>query len=143
MHICISKLTSIGSDNGLLPGQCQAIIWTNAGLLPIGPLETNFSEILMTILKFSFKKMRLKMLSAKWRPCCLGLNVLTRSSHLLLWDGCEVRNNQQPDHFGSHLLSSFSQFRYSFNGFNERRSVACMPASVYIQGTAIRWSEIP
>ena len=30
MHICNSKLTIIGSDNGLLPGQCQAIIWTNA-----------------------------------------------------------------------------------------------------------------
>ena len=27
MHICISKLTIIDSDNGLLPGRCQAIIW--------------------------------------------------------------------------------------------------------------------
>ena len=143
MHICISKLTSIGSDNGLLPGRCQAIIWTNAGLLPIGPLGTNFSEILMTILTFPFKKMHLKVSSAKWRPCCLGLNVLTRSSHLLLWDGCEVRNNQQPDHFGRHLFSSFSQFRYSFNGFNERRSVACMPASVCTGNRDICWSEIP
>ena len=44
-HICISKLTIIGSDNGLSPGGCQAIIWTNAGLLLIAPLETNFSEI--------------------------------------------------------------------------------------------------
>ena len=33
MHICVSNLTIIGSDNGLLPGQRQAIIWTNAGLL--------------------------------------------------------------------------------------------------------------
>ena len=45
MHICISKLTSIGSDNGLSPGRRQAIIWTNAGILLIGPLGTNFSEI--------------------------------------------------------------------------------------------------
>ena len=41
-HICVSKLTSIGSDNGLLPGRRQAIIWTNAGILLIGPLGTNF-----------------------------------------------------------------------------------------------------
>ena len=32
---CISTLTIIGSDNGLSPGQCKAIIWTNAGILLI------------------------------------------------------------------------------------------------------------
>ena len=31
-HICVSKLTIIGSDNGLSPGRRQAIIWTNAGI---------------------------------------------------------------------------------------------------------------
>ena len=77
-HICISKLTIIGSDNGLLPGWRQAIIRTNAGILLIGPLGTNFSEILIQILTFSFTKMRLKVLSAKWRPFCPGLNVLTQ-----------------------------------------------------------------
>ena len=68
-HICVSKLTIIGSDNGLAPGRRQTIIWTNDG--------TNFSEILIGIQTFSFKKMHLKMSSAKWRPFCLGLNVLT------------------------------------------------------------------
>ena len=63
-HICVSKLTIIGSDNGLSPDQRQAIIWTNAGLLLIGPLGRNFSEILIQILTFSFKKMRLKVSSA-------------------------------------------------------------------------------
>ena len=48
MHICVSKLTIIGSDNGL-PLGCQAIFWTNAGKLLIGPLGTNFSEILIEI----------------------------------------------------------------------------------------------
>ena len=67
-HICVSKLTIIGSDNGLSPGRRQAIIWTNAGILSIGPLGTNFSEILIEILTFSFKKMHLKMSSGKWRP---------------------------------------------------------------------------
>ena len=75
-HICVSRLTIIGSDNGLSPGRRQAIIWTNAGMLLIGPLGTNFSESSIEILKFSFTKMRLKVSSAKWRPFCLGLNVL-------------------------------------------------------------------
>ena len=67
-HICVSKLTIIGSDNGLSPGRRQAIIWTNDGFLLIGPLGTNFSEILIEINTFSFKKMHLKMSSGKWRP---------------------------------------------------------------------------
>ena len=80
MHICVGNLTIIGSDNGLSPGWRQAIIWTNAGILVIGPLGANFSEILIEILIFSFKKMHLKVLSAKWRPFCLGLIVLTHWS---------------------------------------------------------------
>ena len=79
-HIFISKLTIIGSDNGLSPGRRQAIIWTNAGILLIGPLVTNFSEILRKIHTFSFKKIYLKMSSGKWRPFCLVLNVLTTLS---------------------------------------------------------------
>ena len=77
-HICISKLTIIGSDNGLSPGRCQAIIWTNIGILLNGTLGIYFSEILSEIHTFSFKKMHLKMLSAKQRPFCLGLNVLKK-----------------------------------------------------------------
>ena len=76
MHICISKLTIIGSDNGLLPGLCQAITWTNAGILLIEPLRTKFSEIIIGIPTFSFKKMRLQISSAKWRPFCLDLSGL-------------------------------------------------------------------
>ena len=34
MHKCISNITIIGSDNGLLPGQRQAIIWANVGTGP-------------------------------------------------------------------------------------------------------------
>ena len=78
-HICVSKQTIIGSDNGLSPGRRQAIIWTNAGILLIGTLGKNFSEILIEIRIFSFKKMGLKVSSAKWHPFCLGLNVLINS----------------------------------------------------------------
>ena len=77
MHICVSKLTIIISDNGLLPGRHQAIIWTNAGILFTWLLGTNFSEILIEKQPFSLNKMHLKMLSVKWGPFCLGLNMVT------------------------------------------------------------------
>ena len=47
MHICISNLTIIGSDNGLSPGRRQAIICTNAGILLFRTSETNLREILL------------------------------------------------------------------------------------------------
>ena len=47
----------IGSDNGLSPGRRQAIIWPNAGILLIGPLGINFSEIIIEMTAFSLKKM--------------------------------------------------------------------------------------
>ena len=75
-HICVGKLTIIGWDNGLSPGRDEAIISTDAGILLIRPLGTNYSEISIEIHIFSFKKMHLKMLSAKSRPFCLGLDVL-------------------------------------------------------------------
>ena len=84
-HIYVSKLTIIGSDNGLSPDRRQAILWTSAGTLLIGPLRTNFSVILIEILIFSFKKMRLKVSSAKRRPFCLSLNVLIKRPLITLW----------------------------------------------------------
>ena len=71
-----SKLTIIASDNGLSPGRRQAIIWNNDGILSIGLFGTKFSEILIEILTFSFKKVHLKVLSVKWWPFCIDLNVL-------------------------------------------------------------------
>ena len=76
MHICVIKLTIIGSDNGLSPGRRQAIIWTSARISLIGPWGTNLSEFLISLQTFSYKKMHLKMLSVKWQPSCLVLNVL-------------------------------------------------------------------
>ena len=63
-RICVSKLTIIGSDNGLSPGRRQTIIWINAGILLIRTLGTNFSEN-------AFQKSY-----AKWRLFSLGLNEL-------------------------------------------------------------------
>ena len=82
-HICVDKLTTIGSDNGLSPRRLQAIIWTNAGILLIRPWGTNSNEFLFKLQHFLLKKMRLKMLSGKWQPFFVSLNVLT------LWPKCQ------------------------------------------------------
>ena len=58
---------------------------TNAGLLWIGSLVTNFSEFLIRNQTFSFNKMHLKMTSAKWQPFCLGLNIFSMCGYIALW----------------------------------------------------------
>ena len=81
MHICISKLTITGSDNGLALTRHQAIIWTNAGISSIEPLGTNLNKISIDVHTLSFTKINFKMSSGKWRPFCLSLNVLHKLSH--------------------------------------------------------------
>ena len=74
-NICVGNITIIGSNNGLPPGRRQTIIRSNVGLLLIEPSGRNFGEILIEIYTFLFKKMQLKMSSAKSRQFCLGPNV--------------------------------------------------------------------
>ena len=76
-HICVNRLTIIGSGNGLSPGRRQVIIWTNDFTLVIRPLRTNFCAILIAI--FILMKIRFKTPSGKWRPFFLSLNVLNMS----------------------------------------------------------------
>ena len=115
-RICVGKLTIIVSDNGLSPEWRQAIIWTNAGILLIGTWGTNFSEILIEIHPFSFKKMHLKMSSGKWRPFCLGLNVLNRKVTTVK-EGCQTGNLQclHKDQVVSMTTSCFSTLCYNTN----------------------------
>ena len=101
-HICVTKLTIIDPDNGLSPGRRQVIIWTSAGILLIGPLGTNFNEIRIKIHTFSFKKFHLKMSFGKWRPFCLGLNMLRQrkmrkfASQEMRWtDGRQLRTTAE------------------------------------------------
>ena len=54
--ISLTKLTIVGSDNGLPPGRRQAIIRTNAGILLIGTLGTNFSEMFIEVHIFHSRK---------------------------------------------------------------------------------------
>ena len=74
-HICVGTNTNIGSDNGLSPGRRQAIIWTNAGILLIGPLRTNLSWILSEIHTFHSRK-------------CILKHRLRSSSHLVSASTC-------------------------------------------------------
>ena len=76
-HICVIQIIIIGSDNGLSLGRHQTIIRTNAGILLIGPLGTNFSENSIEISAFSFKNMHFKMSFAKWCLFRLGLDGLS------------------------------------------------------------------
>ena len=115
---CTGDLIIIGSHNGLLPGRRQAIILTNAVILLIGPLGTNFSEILIIIPIFSFKKMRLTVSSGKWRPFCLRLNVLKQQplcayAHL---------HNPMPNHVSMEYLHRSSFFIHIESHFVPRKT---------------------
>ena len=79
-HICVHKLTIIGSDNGLSSGRHKAIICTDAGILLIGPWGTNFNDIIIEVRAFSLNRIRLKMSSANCCPIRLGLNGLSQTT---------------------------------------------------------------
>ena len=86
MHICVGNLIIIGSDNGLSPGRRQAIIWTNAGILLIGPLGTNFSEILIGISNIFIQENAFENVVCELASICLGLNVLTYHNRSMIPD---------------------------------------------------------
>ena len=111
-HICLNKLTIIGSDNGVEPDRHQAIIWTNVGMLVIWPLGTNFSEILIKMVS-SFKKMHLKMSSAKCRPSCLGLNELMHQDTKEAGASGNWYHDANTHHGLFHIKISCHQYRNS------------------------------
>ena len=71
----------------------------------IGPLRTNFNVISIESFIFSFTKMRLKMSSEKWRPFCLGLNVL-RS--LLSHGGLRPWENDPTKHYSDVMMGTMA-----------------------------------
>ena len=82
IYILVTYATT-GSNNGLLPVQCQGIIWNNADILSLSvrPLGTKFSEISIKSWIFPLKKIHLKLLSIKYQPFCHSLCVLIFCSH--------------------------------------------------------------
>ena len=128
-YIWVVKLTIIGSDDGLLPGRRQAIVWTNAGILLIGPLGTNFCEILIGIQTFSFKKMHLKMSSAKWCPFRLGLNVLM--AHQVIRLGNHLFAQSSPSYYYPHQLWRLCNHWHWFACLSDHPSICqCLRPSV-------------
>ena len=140
MHICVSKLTIIVPDNGLSPDRRQSIIWTNAGILLIRTSGTNFSELLSEIHIFSFKKMHLKIPSAKWRPFCLGLNVLKQScGYWSPWPQvithCQVGTKPLSVRIQGpvSLRLLMSQFKDIVTHAQKMKTVKCIFCSVWVQ----------
>ena len=124
-HICICKFTIIASDNGLSPGRRQAIIWTNAGILLIRPLGTNFSESLSEIHIFSLKKMHLKLPSVKCRPFCYGLNVFMAYFSDLSIDWYHKSHNASVPYLTIHHSekSAHFYFQWCIVGYGKHISV--------------------
>ena len=98
-------------------GRCQAIVWTIAGTLLIRILETGVSQILSEIHTFSIKLIS-KLLSKRWQPFCLILNVSSCMSR-------PTYNNR------------VSNFKMS--NANPEKSSACLPGK---KPTDIKWNSV-
>ena len=122
-HICVSKLTIIGSDNGLLPGRRQPITWINAGILLIKPLGTNFNEILIGnifIQENVFESVVCEMAAILSRPQCVkdGHEEVNNKSLLPKlsynpWDFCVIA--LVSGHFGSDLTNACIPWNKRYN----------------------------
>ena len=112
-HIYVSNPIIIGSDSCLAP----AIIWPNAVILSIGgQLGTNLSEILIEIPTFLFTKMRLKVLSEKWRPFCHGINIAYQASN----PSCKLPSKSSPN---SSIMDITSAVPIKFTCWLTARSI--------------------
>ena len=119
-HVCVGEVT-ISSDNGLLPVRHQAIIYTNAGILLIGPLGINCCEICIEINISSFKKMHLKMSSAKWWPSwpqCVRFSIhwpplwLPQPPPICAHLGCYTAKPVYNDHLMGYFSAFWSSSRW-------------------------------
>ena len=146
-HICVGKLTIIGSDNGLSPGRRQAIIWTNAGILLIGHLGTNFSVKLIEIETFSLKKNTFenivwKMAAILSRPQCVKCKKRV-CCRCLLHKGAWAHSNHIPAHVVStqtcppNILASKYQWAQRVKTIEYYRGPS--PPMVGCYWTAPRW----
>ena len=82
----------LASCNGLLPVRRQAFTRINAYVLSIGPLGTNFIEILIKIQNLTFMKFHVKISSEKCRPFCSGGDELNEKKYL--WLNLEISTNR-------------------------------------------------
>ena len=155
-HIYVGKLTIIGSDNGLSPGRRQANISTNAGILFIRPLGTNFNEILIEIHIFSFKKIPFenvvwKMASILSRPQCVnrmclkydskeGMKIILASSLCLhiLQIHLNTVSSKAPCGVACKISSGESHCKLHVNSAHKHQSyISCKWSSTVVWGPGI------
>ena len=123
-HICVGNLTIIGSDNGLSPGRRQAITWTNVGLLLIGPLESNVSEILIELYIFIqenlFENVVWKMAAILSRSQCVNTRYLSDGTPF-----CQCSHNDAVLRVDEGTLTDTNQFpitQIRLGDINEHRT---------------------
>ena len=111
-HICVSKLTIIGSDNGLSPGRRQAIIWTNAGILTIrNKLQWNFNRnSYIFIQENAFENGVCEMASIWYRPQWVNMKL-----HWRYYERDGVLNHRHFDRLLNRL------FRHRTENFKDPR----------------------
>ena len=111
-HICVSKPTTIGSDNGLSPAWRQAIIWTNDRILFIVPLETKFGGFLIRIYKFfSMKriwKRRMRNGGHLSRPRCVKHMLLLCNIRTIIFYHCYAQTEREYRHFDEITVISYT-----------------------------------
>ena len=125
MHICVSKLTIIASENGVSPGRHQAIIWTNAEILLIGHLVKTIKWNLKHNLYIFMQEMHFKMSSGKWRPQCVNLKPHQRKYCMLIHGMYFIENNYIPlrwRHNGRDIVSNHQPHDCLLNRLFRRRS---------------------
>ena len=99
----------------------KSIAEPNAGILLIGPLRTNFCEILSEIRTFSFKKMHLILLSAQWQQICLGLNVLKQGR--LMRNVCVIDLGRKLVHVMAYLEQALIKTMLTHSELNHRNNL--------------------
>ena len=113
-HICVSKLTIIGSDNALSPNRRRAIILTNAGILSVGKT----SVILKKIKHFHSRK-------------CIEIVVRTLAANLS-WPQCVKCSNADSLRTVTHTCVSKIIIIGSDNGLSPDRRQAIIWTSTEI-----------
>ena len=74
-HICVSKLSTIGSDNQLLLVRRQGNTWTHDVLSYCWQIRNNCNEMLIKIKQSSNRNMSFRMSLVKWLQCCVSADV--------------------------------------------------------------------
>ena len=111
--MCICLLTIIGSFNGLSPSRRQAIIWTNAEILSIGPLKTYHSEIFIDIqILYFIQENAFENVVSKMAAFFLGLNVLTVVVNAFHVKGTEAVIHWCNDKMADTLQTTISNLSY-------------------------------